>query len=113
MRAGSLVFASSSGRAVEESGLPAASTVEEQLEQALLGIEASLAELGSSLRHAVSVRVLAVDLSEREAVARVLQKRLGGAEPALSVAEALSLGEPWRIVEVAVVAVANTAQGGR
>ncbi len=77
----------------------------EQAEQVMTNIETLLAEAGASVEHVVSCTVYLTDIRHREAVYRVLGRRLKGVYPVFTGLVVSALARPEWLVEVTVVAV--------
>lgn len=76
-----------------------------QAEKTMDNIELLLCEAGASLEHIVTCHVYLTDIRYREAVYRVLGKRLKGVYPCSTGLVVDSLARPEWVVEVTVVAV--------
>ena len=76
-----------------------------QAEQAMANIATLLAEAGSSLEHIVKVVVYLVDVRHREAVYRVMGRRLKGVHPVSTGLVVSALARPEWLVEIDATAV--------
>jgi enamine deaminase RidA (YjgF/YER057c/UK114 family) len=76
-----------------------------QTEQVMTNVETLLAEAGASVEHVVSCTVYLTDIRHREAVYRVLGRRLAGVYPVFTGLVVTALARPEWLVEVTVVAV--------
>jgi enamine deaminase RidA (YjgF/YER057c/UK114 family) len=76
-----------------------------QAEQVMSNIETLLTEAGASVEHVVSCTVYLTDIRHREAVYRVLGRRLKGVYPVFTGLVVSALARPEWLVEVTVVAV--------
>jgi Putative translation initiation inhibitor, yjgF family len=76
-----------------------------QAEQVMTNVEMLLAEAGASVEHVVSCTVYLTDIRHREAVYRVLGRRLKGVYPVFTGLVVSALARPEWLVEVTVVAV--------
>jgi enamine deaminase RidA (YjgF/YER057c/UK114 family) len=76
-----------------------------QAEQAMANIATLLAEAGSSLDHIVKVVVYLVDVRHREAVYRVMGRRLKGVHPVSTGIVVSALARPEWLVEIDATAV--------
>jgi enamine deaminase RidA (YjgF/YER057c/UK114 family) len=76
-----------------------------QAEQVMTNVETLLTEAGASLEHIVSCTVYLPDIRHREAVYRVLGRRLAGVYPVFTGLVVAALARPEWLVEVTVVAV--------
>lgn len=76
-----------------------------QAEQVMANVEMLLAEAGALVEHVVSCTVYLTDIRHREAVYRVLGRRLKGVYPVFTGLVVSALARPEWLVEVTVVAV--------
>jgi enamine deaminase RidA (YjgF/YER057c/UK114 family) len=76
-----------------------------QAEQAIANIATLLDEAGSSLEHIVKVVVYLVDVRHREAVYRVMGRRLQGVHPVSTGVVVSALARPEWLVEIDATAV--------
>ena len=76
-----------------------------QAEQVMTNVETLLAEAGASVEYVVSCTVYLTDIRHREAVYRVLGRRLKGVYPVFTGLVVSALARPEWLVEVTVVAV--------
>jgi enamine deaminase RidA (YjgF/YER057c/UK114 family) len=76
-----------------------------QAEQAMANIATLLEEAGSSLDHVVKVVVYLVDVRHREAVYRVMGRRLKGVHPVSTGVVVSALARPEWLVEIDATAV--------
>jgi enamine deaminase RidA (YjgF/YER057c/UK114 family) len=76
-----------------------------QAEQAMANIATLLEEAGSSLEHIVKVVVYLVDVRHREAVYRVMGRRLKGVHPVSTGIVVSALARPEWLVEIDATAV--------
>ena len=76
-----------------------------QAEKVMANVELLLAEAGASVEHVVSCTVYLTDIRHREAVYRVLGRRLKGVYPVFTGLVVSALARPEWLVEVTVVAV--------
>jgi enamine deaminase RidA (YjgF/YER057c/UK114 family) len=76
-----------------------------QAERVMTNVELLLAEAGATIEHVVSCTVYLTDIRFREAVYRVLGRRLKGVYPVFTGLVVSALARPEWLVEVTVVAV--------
>jgi enamine deaminase RidA (YjgF/YER057c/UK114 family) len=76
-----------------------------QAERVMTNVELLLAEAGATIEHVVSCTVYLTDIRSREAVYRVLGRRLKGVYPVFTGLVVSALARPEWLVEVTVVAV--------
>jgi enamine deaminase RidA (YjgF/YER057c/UK114 family) len=76
-----------------------------QAEQVMANVRTLLTEAGAALEHIVSCTVYLTDIRHREAVYRVLGRRLKGVYPVFTGLVVAALARPEWLVEVTVVAV--------
>jgi enamine deaminase RidA (YjgF/YER057c/UK114 family) len=76
-----------------------------QAEQAMANIATLLGEAGSGLEHIVKLVVYLVDVRHREAVYRVLGRRLRGVHPVSTGVVVSALARPEWLVEIDATAV--------
>lgn len=76
-----------------------------QAEKAMDNVELLLAECGAALEHICKVTVYLTDIRYREAVYRVLGRRMRGVFPAFTGLVVQALARPEWVVEIDVIAV--------